>query len=112
MGPPVAIVTQNGRLCLRAVCHRLGMIPADLGVTREDVPPKPHPACLYSVAKSLKVPVECLLVVGGFRYDIEAGRAAGALTVLLTNGQKPSWTAEADLVVEHLLDLLSYLKPA
>jgi phosphoglycolate phosphatase-like HAD superfamily hydrolase len=48
-------------------------------------------------------------VVGDYRHDIDAGRAAGAITVLLTNGQAPSWPVEADLVIERLVELLGYL---
>lgn len=105
---PVAIVTRNSRASLEAVCRRLD-ITADLLVAREDAPPKPDPACLHHVAESLGVPIENLLVVGDFRHDTEAGRAAGTITVLLTNGYTPSWTAEADLVIERLPELLAYL---
>jgi phosphoglycolate phosphatase-like HAD superfamily hydrolase len=48
-------------------------------------------------------------MVGDFRHDIDAGRAAGAMTVLLTNGRTPSWPVAADLVVERLVELLAYL---
>ncbi len=105
---PVAIVTRNSRASLEAVCCRLG-ITADLLVAREDAPPKPDPTCLYRTAERFGVATENLLVVGDFRHDMEAGRAAGALTVLLTNGHTPSWTVEADLVIERLPDLLAYL---
>jgi HAD superfamily hydrolase (TIGR01509 family) len=108
MGLPVAIVTRNSRASLEAVCRRLGIL-ADLLVAREDAPPKPNPACLHYAAESLGVAIENLLVVGDFRHDTEAGRAAGAMTVLLTNGRTPFWAVEADLVIERLLELLAYL---
>jgi len=31
------------------------------------------------------------------------------MTVLLTNGRTPAWPVEADLVIEHLAELLVYL---
>ncbi len=49
-------------------------------------------------------------MVGDYRHDMDAGRAAGAMTVLLTNGQIPSWPVEADLVIERLVELLLYLE--
>jgi phosphoglycolate phosphatase-like HAD superfamily hydrolase len=55
------------------------------------------------------VPIEQLLMVGDYRHDMDAGRAACAMTVLLTNGRPPSWPVEADLVIERLVELLSYL---
>lgn len=108
LGLPLAIVTRNGRASLLAVCHRLD-IQVDLLVAREDAPPKPDPACLHHTAKHLRVPIDSLLMVGDFRHDIAAGRAAGAMTVLLTNGRTPSRPVNADLVIERLVELLAYL---
>lgn len=105
---PLAIVTRNSRASLVAVCQRLDLT-VDLLVAREDAPPKPDPACLHYTAERLGVPIEHLLVVGDYRHDMDAGRAAGAMTVLLTNGHPPSWPAEADLVIERLGELLTYL---
>ncbi|HEV8712139.1 MAG TPA: HAD family hydrolase [Candidatus Binatia bacterium] len=107
MGLPLAIVTRNSRASLAAVCQQLG-IAVDLLVAREDAPPKPDPSCLLYTAKQLDVPIEQLLMVGDYRHDVDAGRAAGAITVLLTNGHPPSWSVEADLVIERLVELLSY----
>ena len=109
MDLPLAIVTRNSRTSLAAVCQRLG-IGVDLLVAREDAPPKPDPACLHYTAKQLAVPIEQLLMVGDYRHDMDAGRAAGAMTVLLTNGRPPSWPVEADLIIEQLLDLLAYIE--
>jgi len=107
MGLPVAIVTRNSRASLEGVCRRLN-IKVDLLVAREDAPPKPDPACLHYTAKRLEVPIAQLLIVGDYRHDTDAGRAAGAMTALLTNGQTPSWQVEADLVIERLVELLLY----
>lgn len=108
MGLPVAIVTRNSRASLLAVCERLG-IEVDLLVAREDAPPKPDPACLHHTAARLAVPVAHLLMVGDYRHDLDAARAAGAIPVLLTNGQTPTWPIDADLVIERLDELLSHL---
>jgi len=108
MGLPLAIVTRNSRAVLAAVCQQLG-IAVDLLVAREDAPPKPDPSCLVYTAERLDVPIGQLLMVGDYRHDMDAGRAAGAMTVLLTNGRPPSWPAEADLVIERLVELLAYL---
>jgi HAD superfamily hydrolase (TIGR01549 family) len=108
-GIPLAIVTRNSRASLLAVCARLG-IEADLYVAREDAPPKPNPACLRYVADQLAAPVSQLLMVGDYRHDTDAARAAGAIPVLLTNGQTPTWPVDADLVIERLDELLLYLR--
>jgi HAD superfamily hydrolase (TIGR01509 family) len=107
---PLAIVTRNSRASLVAVCQRLDLT-VDLLVAREDAPPKPDPGCLQHTANHLRVPIETLLMVGDYRHDMDAGRAAGAMTVLLTNGQTPSWPVEADLVIERLVELVAYFDP-
>jgi HAD superfamily hydrolase (TIGR01509 family) len=106
MGLPLAIVTRNIRASLLAVCHRL-RIDVDVLVAREDAPPKPDPACLHFTAARLGTPISRLLMVGDYRHDTDAGRAAGAMTVLLTNGQTPTWPVDADLVIHRLDELLT-----
>lgn len=106
---PLAIITRNSRASLQAVCQRL-QISNIIGITREDAPPKPDPACVHYAAERLEVAVESLLLVGDFRHDIEAGRAAGAITVLLTNGRMPEWPVTPDVVIERLPELLAYLE--
>ena len=109
LGLPTAIVTRNSRTSLLAVCERLG-IAVDQLVAREDAPPKPHPACLQYAAEKLAVPIGQLVMVGDYRHDTEAGKAAGAMTVLLTNGKTPTWTVSADLVIEQLSELLAHIE--
>ena len=108
-GLPVAIITRNSRTSLTAVCAQLG-IRVDVLIAREDATPKPDPACVRLASARLGVPVETLLMVGDFRHDTEAGRAAGAMTVLLTNGKTPTWRVEADLVIQRLPELLGHIE--
>ena len=51
-----------------------------------------------------------VLMVGDYRHDTDAGKAAGAMTVLLTNGRVPMWTVTADLVIERLPQLLAHIE--
>jgi len=44
---------------------------------------KPDPEGVLLAARRLRVPVASLLMVGDYRYDIEAGQCAGAPTVFL-----------------------------
>ena len=108
-GLPVAIITRNSRASLTAVCAHLD-IRVDALIAREDATPKPDPACVRLASARLGVRVETLLMVGDFRHDTEAGRAAGAMTVLLTNGKTPTWRVEADLVIQRLPELLAYME--
>jgi HAD superfamily hydrolase (TIGR01509 family) len=109
LGFPLAIVTRNSRSSLLAVCHHLH-IEVDVLVAREDAPPKPDSACIHHTASQLGVATSHLLMIGDYRHDMDAGRAAGAMTALLTNGQTPTWPVEADLVIERLDELLLHLR--
>jgi HAD superfamily hydrolase (TIGR01509 family) len=109
LGLPVAIITRNSHTSVCAVCQHLG-IQVDLLIAREDAPPKPDPASLHLVAQQFDVTPETIVMVGDFRHDTEAGRAAGTWTVLLTNGRKPYWRVEADIVIARLPELLGYLE--
>ncbi len=111
MGFPTAIVTRNSRTSLVAVCRHLD-IDVDVLVSRDDASPKPDPACLHYAAERLGVATEHLLMVGDYRHDTDAGRAAGALTALLTNGRIPTWPVEADVVIERLDELLFHIHDA
>jgi hydrogenase expression/formation protein HypE len=60
-------------------------------VTREsEGRPKPHPDGVLAAARRLGVSPAEMLVVGDFVFDIAAGKAAGAPTVLVTNGRSAS----------------------
>ena len=53
-------------------------------ITREHVQwPKPDPEGVLLAARRLRIPAASLLMVGDYRYDIEAGQRAGAPTVFL-----------------------------
>ena len=81
-------------------------------LTRDDSLPKPHPDGIIKASTKMGVSVENLMVVGDYRFDIIAGHSAGAWTVLLTNGRKPSLLLEdpePDHVVDHLEEILGLL---
>ena len=75
---------------------------------------KPHPEPLLHAARSLGVPSSAAMYVGDAPRDIEAGRAAGMVTVAVTYGyhepnQDPArWGADHTVTApEDLLQLLS-----
>ncbi len=71
-------------------------------ITRADSRPKPHPHGVHQAADRMGIAAHELLMVGDFRFDIIAGKAAGALTVLLTNGGE-SVMAPEDPVPDHVV---------
>ncbi len=85
--------------------------PADFQViiTRHDVScPKPHPEGVLLAALAMGVAEEELLVVGDYRFDIEAGRSAGARTALLSNA---AGACQLDPPADFSIKDLSELKP-
>jgi hydrogenase expression/formation protein HypE len=77
-------------------------------ITRETSRPKPHPEGVYQAANQMGVQTSEILMVGDFRFDILAGRAAGARTVLVTNGLV-SCLAPTDPQPDHIIRSLMQL---
>jgi len=74
-------------------------------ITRDDSLPKPHPQGVHKACQRMGLSVSELMLVGDFRFDVLAGYAAGACTVLLTNG-KPSLMVPGDPEPDYTVDCL------
>jgi hydrogenase expression/formation protein HypE len=100
-GISVGILTRNTRSSIMASLANFTRISEKdfaVIVTREsEGRPKPHPDGVLVAARALGVAPREMLVVGDFVFDIEAGKAAGSPTVLLTNGRRASqpWMPDA-----------------
>ena len=82
-------------------------------ITRDNSLPKPSPDGVLKAASAMGFPPAELLVVGDFRFDVIAGKSAGAKTVLLTNGMETTMAPgdpEPDFVCRHLLEVSRILK--
>jgi HAD superfamily hydrolase (TIGR01509 family) len=102
-----AVVTRNSRQMAEAVLERLAM-KFDLVLGREDGPVKPHPAAIAQACHAWQLPPQRVAIIGDYRFDLEAGRAAGVHTVLYLAGRKP-----AEISYLHLADrtLASFAQP-
>ena len=89
-GLKVGVLTRNGRAAVDTALARFACLDAthfDVLVTRDDGPaPKPAPDGVLHAAAVMGVPAAEVLVVGDYVLDVVAGKAAGAVTALLTNG--------------------------
>jgi len=105
-GIRTGLITRNARRFVRLTLGRIGLA-FDVVVAREDAPPKPSPEPIHRACRQLGTPAARTWMVGDFKYDIEAGNAAGcAATVLLLNpGQRP-FEHEATFVIRELAELL------
>jgi hydrogenase expression/formation protein HypE len=109
-GLPMGIISRNSRASVqRALDNFKGLTSEDFAViiSRDDpVAPKPSGAAVTAMAQRLGVPCSAVLMVGDFRFDIEAGRRAGAVTVFLDNGDPTLDDAGSD----HRISTLEQLK--
>lgn len=76
---------------------------------RDEAPPKPDPGGLLQLAARWDVPVQRLVMVGDFRFDLECARAAGARSVLVNLPENP-WPALADWHARDCAELHGWLR--
>jgi len=112
-GIPMGIITRNSLKSVRVALKKFKCITLhDFSaiISREDGPPKPHPEGVHKAAQEMGLLSSELMVVGDFRFDVMAGKAAGAYTVLLADGIpsviRPE-DPEPDLTIDHLEKLLN-----
>ena len=92
-GVPIGIITRNSLKSVTLALQQFDSIECrdfDVVITREAALPKPSPEGVFKAAACMGCLAEELMVVGDFRFDVIAGKRAGAKTVLLTNGGKSS----------------------
>ena len=108
-GLPVAVISRNGHLSIeRALANFPGLSADDfdLILAREAQPrPKPAPDGVLLAARRLGVDPARLLVVGDYLFDLQAGRTAGSLTVLLKNGEESDHGWDHDFAIDSLAEL-------
>lgn len=105
LGVRTGLITRNARRFVRLTLRRI-RLDFDVVVTREDAPPKPSPEPLLLACRRLGTRAARAWMVGDYRYDIEAGRAAGcAATVLLLDTGHAPFEHEASFVIRQLREL-------
>lgn len=112
---PFGVLTRNSMKAARIAIGKFqGIGPDDFAalVTREQSAPKPHPDGVFLAAGRMGVPVSELMVVGDFRFDIMAGKAARCCSVLLRNrgeAQMSPGDPEPDHTVDRLPEILKLI---
>jgi HAD superfamily hydrolase (TIGR01549 family) len=95
-GIKTALLTRNSRQSVNTVLERHAL-QFDCIVSREDSAPKPAPEPIFLICERLGVSCrDETLVVGDYLYDIQAGQAAGARTLLLHGPHRHSFVAQPD----------------
>jgi len=106
---PTAVITRNSRRSALAVLQRHAL-HFNFLVTREDGLHKPHPDGLLRSCRTLKIPVASAWMIGDGQYDVEAGLAAGALTVWLSHGRQRDFAAQPWQTINALPELITMLR--
>lgn len=81
-----AVFTRNGHQATLVTLNRV-RLSFDTVVAREDAPAKPDPTGIWRICESWELRPEQVAMVGDYRFDIEAGRRAGARTVCYAAGR-------------------------
>jgi hydrogenase expression/formation protein HypE len=114
-GVVLGIITRNSLPSVRVALERfetVRLLNFSTVITRDDSLPKPHPDGVHKACERMGLAASELMVVGDFRFDVIAGKAAGACTVLLTNGRRSVMAAgdpEPDFTVARLEEILQFV---
>jgi len=109
VGIPIGCITRNSRRSAETVMALHGL-HFDALYTREDGPLKPSPEPIHAICRKLHADPRKAWMVGDYLFDMQAGKAAGATTVLmLGDARLPEWSDQADHVIRRLSELLDLL---
>ena len=109
-GIRTAVLTRNSRASVDLAIRRHGLA-FDASVARDEHRPKPSPDGVHYLMAACGAGVDETIVVGDYRFDIEAGRNAGVRTIALLSQPKP-WAQHATWVASSLLDVQRLLDAA
>jgi HAD superfamily hydrolase (TIGR01509 family) len=105
-GVRLGLLTRNSRASVATVLAAHGLA-FDAIHTREDGPLKPSPQAVRALCGAFGVPASACVVVGDYLFDVQAGAAAGATTVLMIGDkERPAFADQADFVVRRLADVV------
>ena len=113
-GLPMGLITRNSLESVKTALANFKdthLSDFDVIITRDDpVSPKPSPEGILLAARKLGVDARAILMVGDYLFDIEAGRRAGAVTVLLkTDKDFDKTDVDSDFTISNLDEIQSIL---
>lgn len=103
------IITRATRHHATQVIKKLG-IPINHVIGREEIEPKPSGKPLLHLSSLLKKPLDKMICVGDFLWDILAGKNAHVTTVLIATDASQKYIHLADYVIYHLASLKDILE--
>ncbi|HUX16858.1 MAG TPA: HAD family hydrolase [Phycisphaerae bacterium] len=110
-GIRTAVLTRNSRRSVENACQKHGLEFSGV-IAREDHLPKPSPVGVRHLMTVLGAGPDETVVVGDFRFDVEAGAAAGCRTIALVSDPAPAWASEATWTAADLAEVRRILEAA
>ena len=104
-----AILTRNSRAMTLATLAKFGF-EFDPVVAREDATPKPDPTAIWQICEAWGAAAAEVVIIGDYRYDLEAGRRAGSRTVLYLGGRSLADIPYRDLA-DFVIDSFDEIEP-
>jgi phosphoglycolate phosphatase len=108
-----AVISNKMESLSRKVLDGLGLSRHFSVVVGSDTTPekKPSPLPILKVLSDLHLLPAQALIVGDSNYDVDAGKAAGLITVAVTYGYRPREViAHADYLIDRMTDLAPLLE--
>lgn len=102
LGLKRALLTRNSR-SMTLLTTKYCDMPFELMMTREDGPAKPHPWAISQICSSWELNPKQVVMIGDFRFDMEAGKAAGVRTVYFTRSRDRASLSGIELA-DHVLE--------
>lgn len=109
-GARLGILTRNSHanaLQTLAVCDLAKFFDPAHVLGRDEAAPKPDPDGIRKLLAAWGAAPETAVMVGDFRYDLEAGLRAGVTTLYYDAAGQDLWTTEADFRVQSHAELLA-----
>jgi len=111
-GCRLAILTRNTMPVVRQTldaCRLAHFFPVDHILDRDACIPKPSPDGVRQLLEFWQARADDTVMVGDYRYDLEAGRGAGVATVHVDTRGVGDWPEFTDIRVRHLGEIIDYL---
>ncbi|HIJ86306.1 MAG TPA: HAD family hydrolase [Desulfuromonadales bacterium] len=108
LGIRMGILTRNSReialQTLETIRARCYFVDSHV-LGRDEVSPKPDPAGIFHLLEQWQADADCVVMVGDYLFDLQAGRAAGAITVHVGRPDCQRWPEFSDIMVDSLVEL-------
>lgn len=108
-GFQLGLLTRNMREATFLTIERLG-IPIKQVLTREDCAAKPDPEGLLRFASQLQVPLQQMIYVGDYIFDLQTAANAGVASCLYLNQTNQHFASQADWCFAHFNELAQALR--